>query len=105
MPNLHRLAEARSLAIHRYLADRLDESMVSAARARVVQWRAEGSVAGGYTEPWLELLGQSLDTVKEAISADTEQMRALRQVSPFAGLVDPRTRWRIWREVRSNQGV
>lgn len=105
MPNLHRLAEARSLAIHRHLAERLDEPMVSAARARVVQWRTDGSVADGYVEPWLELLDQGLDAVKGAISADTEEMRALRQVSPFAGTVDARTRWRIWREVRSEQGV
>jgi hypothetical protein len=29
-----------------------------------------------------------------------EGARALRQCSPFAGVIDPRTRWRIWREVR-----
>jgi hypothetical protein len=28
-------------------------------------------------------------------------MRALRQCTPFAGVVDPRTRWRIWRETRA----
>jgi hypothetical protein len=32
---------------------------------------------------------------------ESEEARALRQVTPFAGAIDPRTRWRIWREVRA----
>ena len=29
-----------------------------------------------------------------------EHARELRQSTPFAGLIDPRARWRLWAEVR-----
>jgi hypothetical protein len=34
-----------------------------------------------------------------------ESARALRQCSPFAGVVDSRTRWSIWRAVREEFGA
>ena len=36
--------------------------------------------------------------------ANRWKAQALRQCSPFAGAVDPRTRWSIWRDVRARTG-
>jgi len=39
------------------------------------------------------------------LQADTDDARALRQATPFAGVVEPRERWRIWREVREGRAA
>jgi hypothetical protein len=98
----HELAEERSLAIHRVVAERLrqDPRLVSMARARVEGWLKDGSVHPTYAGAWHRLLGGPLDALLLVLSSPAEDARALRQCSPFAGIVDPRTRWRIWSEVR-----
>jgi hypothetical protein len=35
-----------------------------------------------------------------ALVDPSERGRALRQCTPFAGALDPRTRWRLWAQVR-----
>lgn len=102
MVNQHELAEERSLAIHGLIADRLrkDPSLAEVARGRVAAWLTDGSVHRAYAEAWGELLSGPLPRLLEVLVDPGEGARALRQCSPFAGIVDPRTRWRIWREVR-----
>jgi hypothetical protein len=103
MPDrLHELAEARSLALHRLVAERLIENPahLDGARARVESWIADGSVHPMYAHRWREILARPLDEVVGVITDSGEEARALRQVSPFAGIVDARTRWRVWRSVR-----
>ena len=98
----HRLAELRSLAYHRAVADlaRDDDSVVARARERVGGWQGP-AFAGhcSYAERWALLLLVPLDELCAALTRDDEEMRAMRQCTPFAGALDPRERWRIWREV------
>lgn len=93
----HRLAEARSLALHRAIAVRLreDPSLVERARRRV----EASSTHPDYRAAWLELLSRPLEQIIEALVADDDRMRALRQTTPFTFVIGPRERWRIWREV------
>jgi hypothetical protein len=100
--NLHRLAEARSLALHRAVADalRADPALVEDARARVATWRDSGHLAPRYAEAWLAILDAPLAEICRAITEDSESARALRQTTPFAGVIEPRARWRIWSDVR-----
>jgi hypothetical protein len=97
----HRTAERRSLAYHRAIAERVraDPSLLAVARERVCDWTRTGSVHRRYAEAWDQLLATALDTVLARLVEDSEEMVALRQVTPFAGLLDPRTRWAIWRSV------
>lgn len=98
----HRLAERRSLALHRAIAERLrrDPSLLTAARARLERWAASGEIHPRYGQAWRELIAGPLEELCAALGRDDERMRALRQSTPFAGVIDPRTRWRIWAEVR-----
>jgi hypothetical protein len=98
----HRLAEARSLAAHQLIADRLagEPGLVDMARARVQSWLADGSVARPYAQAWQALLASDIASIRRALVDDGEQGRALRQCTPFAGAIDPRTRWRLWARVR-----
>lgn len=100
--DLHRLGEARSLELHRRIAERLrqDPSLVERARARVRRWRDDASVSVPYVDGWARVLELPLDGLCAVLVDEGEHARALRQVTPFAGVIDPRTRWRIWREVR-----
>jgi hypothetical protein len=99
----HRLAEERSLALHRAVAGRLrqDASLLARARARVAGWLAAGPTHPRYAQAWAEVLRLPLDELCAAITDAGEPARALRQCTPFAGVVPPRERWRIWREVRA----
>jgi hypothetical protein len=98
----HRLAEERSLAFHRAVAEKLVSApeTLERARARVRSWLSTGDVAPYYASAWDEVLSRPLSEIQAFLSEDSERARALRQVTPFAGAIDPRARWRIWREVR-----
>lgn len=98
----HRLAEARSLAAHRVIAARLlaDPALLDQARARVDAWLTEGPDVHRYARAWRELLADNVEAVTQAIVEDSERGRALRQSTPFAGVLEPRERWRIWADVR-----
>ncbi len=98
----HRLAEERSLALHRVIADAIesDPSIVERALERVREWKQAGVAHPFYVESWERLLSGPDSELRRTLLDPSEEARALRQMTPFAGCVDPRTRWRIWREVR-----
>jgi hypothetical protein len=97
----HRLAEERSLEAHRRVAERIrcDPHLIDDARARLGRWVAAGTVAPAYAKKWTEALDGPLEALLALIVSETERMRAMRQVSPFAGVLSPRERWAVWREV------
>lgn len=95
----HSRAEETSLRLHAAVAERLsaDPTRVEDARRRVERWLADESVAREYAEAWRALLDEPLPVLVERIVERSERMHDLRQVSPFAGVLDPRTRWRVRR--------
>ena len=101
-PVTHRLAEARSLALHVEVAWRLRlrPEVLDAARRRVEEWLVTGAVPRYWARQWSDLLAGSADVVIAAITDAGEHARALRQASPFARVLDPRTRWSILRGCR-----
>jgi len=100
--NAHQIGEERSLRLHAEVARILarEPAALEGARERVRGWLRDGSVHPRYAERWAQLLAGPLEDLTRVLADRGEEARALRQVTPFAGLVDPRTRWRIWREVR-----
>lgn len=104
--DLHRLAEARSLAIHREIAEQLlcDRSILDRARDTLRRWSSDGRIALEYATQWEAWLSRSPEDVAVLLADQSEQACALRQNSPFVGVVDPRRRWAIWRDVRRRAG-
>ena len=98
----HRLAEARSLALHTEVARQLKRrpQLLESTRHRVERWLETGSVPLIWAEAWSKVLAGSIDDVVAAITDPGEHARAMRQVSPFAGALDPRTRWSILSTLR-----
>lgn len=97
-----RLAEERSLALHREIAERLlvDPVHMRNARAVLERWERGGQVSTEHARRWCALLDGPLEVLLAKLFEDDEEARVLRKTSPFVGIIDPRRRWRIWREVR-----
>jgi hypothetical protein len=104
--DLHELAERRSLAIHSEIARRLvdDPSLLEHARAVLQKWREEKLIATYYADEWERRFEGPLADLARFLASDAEDARALRQASPFVGIVSPRERWKIWRDVRAESG-
>lgn len=97
----HRIAEARSLAYHQAVAQRLvsDPNVLLAAEALARRWLAERKAPHAMRR-WLELFDRPLDEIVAFVTEDSERARELRQSSPFAGTLSPKERWRVWEDVR-----
>jgi hypothetical protein len=93
------VVDARSLALHREVARRLRDrpELLEVARSRVRAWREHVDIHPRWIEVWSDILSRPLDEIIEAITDPGEHGAELRQASPFAGVLDPRTRWEILR--------
>lgn len=99
----HRTAELRSIALHEIVARRMaeDPAVLATARRRVDAWLADGGpVDPRYAARWRHLLARKPAEIASALVADTEEMRDLRQSSPFAGVITQGEWWEIVRNVR-----
>jgi len=100
MPHGHRTAELRSIAFHTIVADRLDDELIEHARARVERWIADGGpVSTPAARRWQAILREPRAELAPRLVVDTEEMRDLRQNTPFAGAVPAPERWRIINEI------
>jgi hypothetical protein len=93
----HRGAAARGLSYHRAVANRIDDAIVADARVRIRRWRDEGRIHPRYADAWEDLLVGPRAQLKRLLCADDEQAAALRQSSPFAGVLDEHERRRALR--------
>jgi hypothetical protein len=100
----HRLAEERSVAYHRVIAERLrrQPKILENGRKRVQTWLASGTEAPFYARKWAEVLAGDPSSIASFLTERSELADELRQSSPFAGALDPRERWQIWRETRDH---
>ncbi len=96
----HDRAQLRGLAYHRALARRLRRPMVDDALRQVWKWRQQGAIDPRYADRWEELLRKPVTEVRRAISEDSEAAAALRQTSPFAGMLSEPERRKILQEIR-----
>lgn len=92
----HSLAEKRSWALHQEVAARLraQPDLVVRTRARVRGW-LQDPASHPYAAEWQALLALSLQDLCAALESRDARMNTLRQASPFAGILDSRTRWQI----------
>jgi hypothetical protein len=96
--DLHRRGELRSLRYHSVIGRRLavEPELLMRARTRVQAWLRDGSVARDYALAWEGALSQPVQDIEALLTDTSERANALRQVSPFAGALHPRERWRLW---------
>lgn len=94
----HARIEARSLAMHRAIAAKLRRSpeLFAIAWDNLQRWEQTAGRSGPYLQAWAELLKKPVEEALELIQQDSETMRAMRQNSPFAGVLTPKERWEIY---------
>ena len=102
-----RLIEQRILARHRLIAERLQadpERVLGHTRANLERWARSYSEdrLPGWLREWRTLLERPLPEILAILVSDSENTRRLRSSSPFAGIVSPRERWAIHREIRDD---
>jgi hypothetical protein len=95
----HRSAELQALAYHRLVAERLSDELLDDARRRLRRWRDRGQIQPRWFGEWERVLDRPLPEIKKTISADTPRARALRQTSPFVGVLTEQERQRLVRAV------
>ncbi|MCL6521390.1 MAG: hypothetical protein K6U79_03340 [Firmicutes bacterium] len=97
----HRRAEEWSLYYHRLVAQKLrdaPEAVLAKARRNLAEMRRlHGPSVEPYAARWEELLDGPVEELLQALSSPSEEDRALRQCTPFAGVLSPRERWEAYR--------
>jgi hypothetical protein len=104
--SLHRLAEARSLAYYRAVAAKIlrNPSLLDQVRDRLDEWIREGGRSAAYAREWPRLVDLPVPELASFLGEESERATSMRQATPFAGLLEPRERWRIWSAVRDSFG-
>jgi len=103
----HIRIEERSIALHRAVAERICENPQLMKKAilnlqrYLKQILSEGRRPASSLVEWQKLLeNQSQEGILNFIVSDSEKARRLRQSSPFAGILNPQERWRIYEAYR-----
>jgi hypothetical protein len=98
----HQRIDARSLALARVIADRIDADpehrAVARARDRCLRWLQRAPCAD--VERWVELLSKPWAEVRSSLLDPSERGTRLRQSNPFCDVLAPRERWSLYRDFR-----
>jgi hypothetical protein len=94
----HERIDLRSIALHRAIAEKLraNPALLEIARENIARWAPAAGRSRHYLDAWQEVLQKPLEEMLRLIVEDTEEMRAMRQNNPFAGVLEPRERWAIY---------
>jgi hypothetical protein len=84
--------------MHRAIAQKLqaEPELLAIAFDNLKRWMAGPGHSRPYFEEWLQILAHPLEDVLALMVEDSERMTALRQCTPFAGVLTPRERWKIY---------
>jgi hypothetical protein len=100
----HRLAEARSLAMHCVIARKIekDQTLLLIAEKNIDRWTGQrvGSKPAWLRE-WQRLLRLPWQQIAALVTEPSENGARLRQSSPFAGILTNAERWRIYEAFRT----
>ncbi len=72
--------------------------LIGSARERLLRMYQSTPYAKDYLDRWDELLAGPMQQVLQVLGADDERSRALRHVSPFAGILSEKERTKILRD-------
>lgn len=100
----HRLAEARSLALHCLIAQKItaDPALLAIAKRNLAAWIARYGVSPPRAlEEWRAVLARPWQEIAALITDPGENAARLRQSSPFAGVLTPAERQRVYEAFRA----
>ena len=100
----HRILDARSLAMHCKIAQKIsrDPELLDKARANHERWIAKSEDATPrYLHEWQEILKRPWPEIAEIITSMSEDATRLRSSSPFAGVLTADERDLIYEAFRA----
>ena len=100
----HRLLDARSLAMHCKIAQKIlrNPELLDVARNNLSRWGAKAAnKQPKYLEEWKEILKRPCLEIAELITSMSENATRLRSSSPFAGILNDEERDRIYAAFRA----
>jgi len=93
----HQQIDDRSLAMHRLVAAKVrrEPALFHRAQRTLRRWRdpANAGRADPYLAEWDRLMARGLEETLAVVVEDSERAVALRQCSPFAGILSPAERF------------
>lgn len=98
--------DRRSLALHRAIAVRLSDSPVEVlevARDNLKRMRRQHPHARELLDEWVEILDLSVHQIVSVLQDPGLRARALRQVTPFAGVLNAAERTDVYSEFRKSE--
>ena len=101
----HQEIDQRSLALHRLVAERVrrDPASFERARATLARWRRSVCIASQpYLEEWERLMNQGVEACLAVAVEDSPRAAALRQSSPFSGILTNRERFSFLKQWRTD---
>jgi hypothetical protein len=96
--------QARSLALHQAIVEAMmadPEPVLDAGRGNLVRMRRSNPAARELLDEWDRILRQPLQQIAARTLDPGERGRDLRQVTPFAGVLDPRRRADVYRSFQA----
>lgn len=84
--------------MHRAIAVKLRASpdLLAIAQDNLRRWSESSGRSQPYLDAWSDVLARPMEELLVLIQEDSELMRAMRQASPFAGVLSPKERWEIY---------
>jgi len=76
---------------------------IEIARDNLDSWSLAGSRSQPYWDVWREILSRPLPEILDLLGEESERMTALRQATPFAGVLQPAERWAIYARFEQNR--
>src|SRR5689334_22765833 len=95
----HERIDRRSIALHGAIAEKLRDGpeLMDIARENLDRGSQSAGRSQPYWDAWREILSRPLPEILALLTEDSERMRAMRQATPFAGILDPAERLAIYR--------
>jgi hypothetical protein len=100
----HRIVEARSLAMHCLIARKIeaDRQLLATPRRNLAKWMARyADDVPRALDEWREILDRPWPEIAALITDTDELAVRLRQSSPFAGVLTPAERRRVYEAFRA----
>jgi hypothetical protein len=100
----HRLLEARSLAMHAFIVHKIEREpkLLEIAHANLERWRKRwNDEPPAWFQEWRAILRRPWPEIAARITEPSEDAARLRQSSPFAGVLTPSERNRIYDAFRA----
>jgi hypothetical protein len=100
----HRILDARSLAMHCKIAQKItrDPTLLNKAKANLQRWIAKsGDRQPQHLREWQQILERPWPEIAELITSMSEDATRLRSSSPFAGVLTASERDQIYEAFRA----